>query len=68
MGRECALLGGKDLSLQFNGLRLEGGSIAQTYHRWNDFARSLQGTSGSSYGAHISDHASSSNLENFAFG
>ena len=37
VGRKCAALGGEDLSLKFDGLRLEHGSVAGTYHALNGF-------------------------------
>lgn len=42
LGRKCALLGGKDYSLQFDDLRLDHLTIAQRYHRLRDIAGKTQ--------------------------
>lgn len=42
LGRKCKALGGKDLSVQFGELRLEGLSDAQIYHRLRDVADRLE--------------------------
>lgn len=47
VGRKCALLGGQDLSVQFDGLALKNSSIADTYHSLRNFSRCLDSTKGS---------------------
>ena len=42
LGRQCALLGGEDRSLQFDDLVLNHGSVTETYEALRDFHGRLQ--------------------------
>lgn len=58
LGRKFAALGGKDYSIQFSGLSLDGLTVAQSYQRLCNFARRLEGSDGFGNYSHI-NHASS---------
>lgn len=42
VGQECAMLGGNDLSGEFDNLRLDGSSLLDAEQRLSEFARRLQ--------------------------
>ena len=47
VGRKCARLGGQDLSLKFDNLRVDGRDIMEIYERLRKFKSSLEGCDGS---------------------
>lgn len=42
LSRKCARLGGKNCGLQFDGLRLDGRSVIETFHNLRDFNDRLE--------------------------
>lgn len=42
LGRECALMGGEDLSLQFEGLRIHERNVTKLHKSLNEVARRLE--------------------------
>lgn len=55
LGRDCAILGGHDYSLQFDDLLPHDGSVVKTYHRLREFGRGLEASkyAGKSCHGHI---------------